>query len=113
MRRATAELVASGAASRALKAGDEAPLFMLKDPDGKQVSAAEFLAWGSLVVTFYRGVWRPYCNMELRALQDTLPSFHELGANLVAVSPQNAANSRKSIRTNGLDFRILSDRAMR
>ena len=43
MHRATEELVASGAATRALKAGDTAPLFVLKDPDGKPVSAAELL----------------------------------------------------------------------
>jgi peroxiredoxin len=109
MHRATAELVASGAARRALKASDTAPLFMLRDPDGKQVSAAELLGKGPLVVSFYRGVWCPYCNMELQALQEALPSFRDLGANLVAISPQNAANSRKSIRTNGLAFPIVSD----
>ena len=47
--------------------------------------------------------------MELQAQQDALPAFRELGANLVAISPQNAVNSRKSIRMNGLEFRILSD----
>jgi peroxiredoxin len=106
---ATADLVASGAAAGALKAGETAPLFVLKDPDGKRVSAAELLAKGPLVLTFYRGVWCPYCNMELQALQEALLSFRELGANLVAVSPQNAANSRKSIHTNALAFPILSD----
>lgn len=109
MHRATAELVASGAATRALKAGDPAPSFVLNDPEGRPVSSAELLALGPLVVSFYRGVWCPYCNMELQALQETLPAFHELGANLVAISPQNAVNSRKSIRTNGLEFPILSD----
>jgi peroxiredoxin len=109
MRRATAELVACGAAARALKAGDKAPLFVLRDARGKQVSAAELLAQGALVVTFYRGVWCPYCNMELEALQGALLNFRELGAHLVAISPQNAAKSRKSIRTNRLDFPILSD----
>ena len=47
--------------------------------------------------------------MELQALQGALPSFRELGAQLVAISPQNAVNSRKSIRTNELEFPILSD----
>jgi peroxiredoxin len=109
MRRATAELIASDAATRVLKAGDTAPLFVLKDQDSKLVSAAELLMRGSLVVSFYRGVWCPYCNIELRALQETLPSFRQLGATLVAISPQNTANSRKSIRTNRLEFPILSD----
>ena len=87
MHRATSELIASGAASRALKGGDKAPSFTLHDPDGKPVSSAELLAHGPLVVSFYRGVWCPYCNMELQALQATLPEFQKLGAGLVAISP--------------------------
>ena len=110
MERATAELIASGAANKALRVGDKAPLFTLKDPDGHPVSSAELLAKGPLVLTFYRGVWCPYCNLELQALQAFLPTLQEAGASLVAISPQIAANSRKSMRTNGLQFPILSDR---
>jgi peroxiredoxin len=109
MHRAAAELIASGAAQRAFKAGDKAPSFVLKDANGKTVSSSELLAQGPLVISFYRGVWCPYCNMELQALQAALPAFRELGAQLVAISPQNAVNSRKSIRLNTLDFPILSD----
>ena len=109
MHRATAELVASGAAARALKAGDKAPSFTLDDPDGQPVSSADLLARGPLVVTFYRGVWCPYCNMELQALQAALAEFETLGAALVAISPQTAPNSRKSVRQNDLGFPILSD----
>ncbi|KPU58778.1 redoxin family protein [Pseudomonas fluorescens] len=110
MERATAELIASGAANKALKVGDKAPLFTLKDPDGHPLSSADLLAKGPLVLTFYRGVWCPYCNLELQALQAFLPTLQEAGASLVAISPQIAANSRKSMRTNGLQFPILSDR---
>ncbi|MBP1852868.1 peroxiredoxin-like family protein [Rhizobium halophytocola] len=109
MRRATAELIASGAAHKALKAGDRLPEFTLFDPDGKTVSSADLLAHGPLVISFYRGVWCPYCNMELQALEEALPKFRELGATLVAISPQNPVNSRKSIRQNNLSFPILSD----
>lgn len=109
MERATAELIASGQAGRALKAGDRAPEFTLADPDGKAVSSADLLARGPLVISFYRGVWCPYCNLELQALQESLPRFRELGANLLAISPQTAPNSRKSQRQNKLDFPILSD----
>ena len=109
MHRATDELITSGAAQRALKAGDKVPSFALRDAAGKTVSLSELLAQGPLTVSFYRGVWCPYCNMELQALQDALPAFRELGAQLVAISPQNAVNSRKSIRANKLDFPILSD----
>ncbi|MDR3467641.1 MAG: peroxiredoxin-like family protein [Xanthobacteraceae bacterium] len=109
MHRATAELIASGAAQRALKAGDKLPAFMLSDPEGNSVSSDDLLSKGPLVISFYRGVWCPYCNMELQALQGALPRFKELGASLAAISPQNPANSRKSVRQNNLSFPILSD----
>ncbi|MGJ3647842.1 peroxiredoxin-like family protein [Sphingomonas sp. GlSt437] len=109
MDRATNDLIASGAAARALKAGDVAPAFTLPAPDGTLVSSRDLLAQGPLIVSFYRGVWCPYCNMELRALQEALPEFRAAGATLVAISPQTRVNSRKSVRDNGLDFPILSD----
>jgi peroxiredoxin len=109
MHRATAELIASGAASQAKKAGDVAPPFSLKDAEGNFVNSHELLKRGSLVVSFYRGVWCPYCNMELQALEATRPRFEEYGASLIAISPQTAPNSRKSMRQNKLSFPILSD----
>lgn len=109
MHRATAELRASGLAGGALKVGDLAPVFSLTDPDGVTVSSGELLKKGPLVVSFYRGVWCPYCNMDLQALQAELPQINALGANLVAVSPQTASNSRKSTRQNNLTFPVLND----
>lgn len=109
MERATAELIASGAAGCALKAGDRAPAFTLEAQDGTLVSSADLLAKGPLVMSFYRGVWCPYCNMELQALEAARGEFEAAGAKLVAISPQNRVNSRKSVRENGLNFPILSD----
>src|SRR5258708_6282621 len=109
MHRATAELIASGAAQRAKKAGEVAPSFSLTDPEGNIVSSDELLKKGPLVVSFYRGVWCPYCNMELQALEAVKSQFDKYGASLVAISPQTAPNSRKSVRQNKLSFPILSD----
>ena len=109
MHRATAELIETGQAQRAKKAGDAAPQFTLRDPDGRDVSSRDLLAKGPLVVSFYRGVWCPYCNLELQALQAALPDITGRGASLVAISPQTAPNSRKSQRENKLSFPILSD----
>ena len=78
MDRATEALIASGAAGRALMAGDRAPAFSLPGPDGTVVSSSDLLASGPVIASFYRGVWCPYCNMELQALQQALPAFHDL-----------------------------------
>jgi peroxiredoxin len=109
MRRATAAPIASGQAERALKAGAKAPEFTLQDPEGRPVSSRDLLSKGPLVITFYRGVWCPYCNMELQALEAALPEIRARGASLVAISPQTPANSRRSERENKLSFPILSD----
>jgi peroxiredoxin len=109
MHRATAELIESGAAQRAKKAGDAAPSFSLRDPEGNVVNSADLLRRGPLVLSFYRGVWCPYCNMELQALEAAKPEFDKYGASLVAISPQTPPNSRKSVRQNKLSFPILSD----
>ena len=113
MNRATAELIASGQALNAKKAGDKAAAFTLKDPDGHLVSSAELLAKGPLVISFYRGVWCPYCNLELQALQAASSQIEARGAHIVAISPQTGSNSRKSQRNNKLTFPILSDEKSR
>jgi peroxiredoxin len=109
LHRATDELIASGAQGRALKVGDVAPEFTLPDADGAPVSSRTLLARGPLVVTFYRGVWCPYCNFDLSALEEARSEIEARGATLVAISQQTAANSRKSQRQNGLGFPILGD----
>jgi len=109
LHRATDELITAGAPGKALKAGDVAPEFALPDPDGTLVSSRTLLAAGPLVVTFYRGVWCPYCNFDLAALEEARADIEARGAQLVAISQQTGANSRKSQRQNHLGFPILSD----
>jgi len=109
MHKATADLIASGQADRALKTGGRAPKFTLPDTHGRLVSSADLLARGPLVLTFYRGIWCPYCNMDLQAIEAAADEIRALGASLVAISPQTAPNRRKSERENELSFPILSD----
>lgn len=113
MHRATADLIATGQHDRALKAGDKAPDFTLSDPDGKPVRLADLLSSGPVVLTFYRGVWCPYCNIDLTAIEDVADDIRAAGAALIAVSPQTPINSRKSQRQNGLSFPILSDAGLK
>jgi len=107
--KATDDLIATGQADRALKAGARAPEFALPDAHGNLVRSADLLAHGALALTFYRGVWCPYCNLDLQAIQDAAGEIRALGASLVAISPQTAPNRRKSERENELSFPILSD----
>ncbi len=57
MRRATAELKATGLENRALRVGDRAPEFNLFNQDHVQVNSADLLRRGPVVVSFFRGHW--------------------------------------------------------
>ena len=107
--RAIDELITTGAVRRARKVGEMAPAFTLNDSDGQQVDSRALLAKGPLVVTFYRGVWCPFCNLDLQALRDTLPDIEARGASLVSISPQTTANGRKAARTHNITYPLLSD----
>jgi peroxiredoxin len=96
-------------AHRALKAGDHAPDFRLPDARGDYVRLKNLLATDPIVLSFYRGGWCPYCNLELRALQKALPEITRLGAELVAVSPQTPDESLSTAGKNALAFPVLSD----
>ena len=107
----TAELIATGQAERSLKVGDIAPTFELVTAEGERVSSTAMLERGPLVVTFYRGVWCPYCNIDLQAIEEVAQEIRSLGAQLVSISMQTAANSLKSQRQNKLSYPILVDEA--
>jgi peroxiredoxin len=109
METATRELAASGLAERARGIGDTAPDFTLPDATGQTVALRDLLAHGSVVLTFYRGGWCPYCNLELRAYQRILPELNALGASLVAISPQIPDKSLSTAEKNALTFPVLSD----
>src|SRR5271165_2379603 len=88
-----AALVADGIQDRSLKAGAQAPDFTLPDALGNPVSLSAALAEGPVVLTFYRGEWCPYCNLQLHAYQAILPDISALGATLIAVSPRTPDHS--------------------
>jgi peroxiredoxin len=96
-------------AKNALDVGDPVPDFVLLDAQGLEYSIRERLQSGPVVISFYRGGWCPYCNLELRALQARLPELSALGATLVAISPELPDQSLTTKEKNALSFAVLSD----
>jgi len=110
---AVQQLAASGLAEGALRVGQPAPSFVLPDATGRSVDSKALLARGPLVISFYRGAWCPYCNLELRAWQQHLPELRALGATLVAISPQTPDASLSLAEKHALAFPVLSDHGNR
>lgn len=107
--KAAAALAETDILDKALGVGDRVPMFELPDANGKTIRLADLLAVGPVIVSFYRGSWCPFCNLELRALQRELAAVEEAGATLVAISPNKPDVSIELIDKAQLTFPVLSD----
>jgi len=106
---ANAKFKASFQRSSAIQVGDTLPAFCLPDALGKEVSSADLLAQGPLLINFYRGEWCPYCNLALRAMQKHFDEFKAKGVTLVAISPELPNQSLTTTEKQDLKFPVLSD----
>lgn len=97
------------AVKNALKVGDKAPAFALKDSTGKIVDSKNLRKKDNLVLVFYRGSWCPFCNTYLRALQKHLTDIEAAGGKLVAISVENHDASMAVAKKNEVAFTVLSD----
>ena len=103
------ELIAQHVRDNALQVGQKVANFSLANHRGDTVALTDLLAKGPVIVSFYRGGWCPYCNLELKALNDYLPQFTAHNAQLVAVSAQLPDESLSTAQKNELEFDVLSD----
>lgn len=103
------DLRASGILARAARPGNAWPGAPLLDAHGRPFDLVGLVLRKPVIVTFYRGGWCPYCNLELRAWQERLGEVRAFGAELVAVSPELPDNSLTTAEKNGLAFTVLSD----
>ena len=103
------ELDAQGVGDQALKPGDMMPDMTLTDAHGNSVNTASLYTDGPAIITFYRGGWCPYCNLELKAYQDMLADIKALGGALAAITPEKPDNSLNTAEKNELAFPVLTD----
>ncbi|MDY6887643.1 MAG: peroxiredoxin-like family protein [Pseudomonadota bacterium] len=103
------ELIAQHIKDNALQVGAKVSNFSLNNHSAEQVELADLLNNGPVIISFYRGNWCPYCNLELKALNDHLSEFKTHNAQLVAISPQLPDETLSSAQKNALEFDVLSD----
>jgi peroxiredoxin len=73
------------------------------------VRLGDYWRCGPLVLVFFRGGWCSYCTLTLRDWQRCHPALLQLGATLLAISPQSPEKSQATPVENGLGFPLLSD----
>ena len=102
-------LVNSNIIDHAKKVGDRVPDFRLPNVKGGYTTLSQLLEIGPVVISFYRGGWCPFCNLEFKALHDKLPEIQMLGATLVGISPETLTVSQQTVQEHQLEFEVLSD----
>lgn len=110
MIKATQQLENDKISKYALKEGAIAKSFSLPNAVNEVVSLDTLLVNNDyLVINFYRGLWCPYCNLELQALQNISEELKNLNTKIVAISPQTPDASLSTLEKNELSFEVLSD----
>ena len=107
--RVIAQLRDNGILERVLSAGARIQTFELRDHNDNLVSSASLLAQGPLVICFIRGRWCPFCVGQMEAMNAVLPHIRQLGASLIAISPQTAKQAFFMVDQHNLQFPLLVD----
>lgn len=109
-RPSTVETVAESASDvNPLAAGRHIPALVLKTAEGKPFDLSAEVAKAPTVVIFYRGGWCPFCNRQLSGLQGIAKDLHDMGYQLLAISPDLPHELAKSTEKHSLTYTLLSD----
>lgn len=93
-----------------LKVGEVAPMIYSSDQNGKQIELKKLLKTGDVVIIFYRGQWCPYCNQQLKKVNDSLSFITAKGATVLTITPETPENIKKTIEKTKATFSVIEDK---
>ncbi|WP_155992689.1 peroxiredoxin-like family protein [Acidocella facilis] len=85
------------------------PDFMLPDAQGGLVSLNGRLRHGPVVLGFFRGTWCPFCKLMLEALAEAMPRIADMGASLLALTPETGPLPAALQTRHGSRLDVLCD----
>ena len=91
------------------KVGNLAPVFTLKDQDGKSISLGDFNSKKNVVLYFYPKAMTPGCTIQACGIRDKKRSFSANETVVLGVSPDSVDRLGKFIEKEELNFTLLSD----
>lgn len=89
--------------------GEAAPEFMLPNAEGALVRLRDLIRPGGLALLFVRGLWCPYCNVQMAAFRDQVEAFQTLGVRVAVVTPEIGGRAAETKETLSLPFEVLCD----
>ena len=91
----------------------KAPDFKAIDQYGNEIRLKDVLKDSLVVLFFYRGQWCPYCNKQLKKLEDSLQLIKDKRAKLIAVTPEKNEYILKTIEKTKASYSLIYDRDMK
>jgi peroxiredoxin Q/BCP len=93
----------------ALKVGDKAPEFCLRDDQDRVWRSADHVGKRWVVIYFYPGDFTPGCTAQANAFKDAMIKFSEQGVEVVGISGDLVETHAKLKRAEQLNYPLLSD----
>lgn len=97
------------AGSTAPGPGETLPPFLLPDHAGRLVSLSSLLEHGPVVVSFNRGHWCEYCELELLAFARAHAELAAKGVQVISIMPERGEYTRKVRALTDNTVTVLSD----
>jgi peroxiredoxin Q/BCP len=88
--------------------GDKAPDFTLAGTGGRSYALSDY-SGRPVVLVFYPGDDTPVCTKQLNSYNDDLSAFANVGAQVLAISPQDVASHERFATKFGFGFPLLAD----
>lgn len=98
---------------KGLTVSTKAPKFSGFDQNKKEIALDKLLKKGKVILVFYRGEWCPFCNKELKALEDSISLITAKKATVVAITPEISENISKTIGKTKASYPILHDEGLK
>lgn len=95
--------------AKEIEVGDEAPDFVLKDQDQKEVKLSDFRGKKNVVLAFYPLDWSPVCTNENKCFTNDLPKFQDADTEVFGISIDSTWSHKAWADALGLKHRLLSD----
>ncbi|MGD8712608.1 MAG: peroxiredoxin-like family protein, partial [Thiohalophilus sp.] len=74
---------------------------------------SDHFARGPVVLSFYRGGWCPFCDLEFKVLHDRLDEIKKAGATLIGIAPETIQNMINTKTEKNIQFELCSDEGNR
>ncbi|MBV31976.1 MAG: thioredoxin-dependent thiol peroxidase [Porticoccaceae bacterium] len=89
--------------------GSIAPNFSLLNQNSELISLNSFRGQNSVLLYFYPRAMTPGCTTQACGIRDSIDQFDQIGAKVLAISPDTPEKLKKFVDKEALNFTLLSD----